>query len=170
VHHCSPPSKTLWCPWGTWTCGRGAGRPGHVSPSACFTSWLARCEQLVEPVVGITGLLDLRGRVLGVGGTPEKAKAARRVKLERLVTPESNLTHLRADRFEALTSLEPTLGEWGSAAVVGASSTVDVVATTVPGGYRRVYCRSGPPLNPRNPFPQASTEMRLRRRRWIRPS
>jgi hypothetical protein len=111
-------------------------KPGQ-SAGACialgFVAWLGRCEQLLEPRIAITGHLDLRGRVFEVGGVPEKAEAARQGNVDRFLLPETSLAALRAKGgSEALAS------EWGSRAVMGVSSMVDVLALTP---ARWVGCR-----------------------------
>ena len=79
-------------------------RDGY-SAGACFAlaaaGWLTQAEFQHE-WVGVTGNLDLRGRLLGVGGLEVKAKCAMEQGVSILVVPSCNYDDLMANDFSEI--------------------------------------------------------------------
>jgi len=79
-------------------------------PSAGITIATALISALTHtptrPDVAMTGEITLRGRVIGVGGVKEKAVAALRGGMKRVVLPAANATQLEALPREVLESLD----------------------------------------------------------------
>jgi ATP-dependent Lon protease len=82
-------------------------------PSAGITIAVALISALTDaptrPDVAMTGEITLRGRVIGVGGVKEKAVAALRSGMTRVVLPAANATDLETLPREVLDSLSFTL-------------------------------------------------------------
>ncbi len=66
----------------------------------------ALTKRFVNPKVGMTGEITLRGRVLKIGGIREKAIAAHRSGLETIIIPKENLTDLEEIPEQVRESLE----------------------------------------------------------------
>ncbi|NLM33033.1 MAG: endopeptidase La [Acholeplasmataceae bacterium] len=66
----------------------------------------ALTKRFVNPKVGMTGEITLRGRVLKIGGIREKAIAAHRSGLETIIIPKENLTDLEEIPEQVRKSLE----------------------------------------------------------------
>lgn len=75
----------------------------------------------------MTGEITLRGKVLPVGGLPEKLSAARRGGIRRVLVPEGNLPDLREVPPEILREVE----------VVGIASMEEALAAALLGPGRR---------------------------------
>lgn len=63
-------------------------------------------QRFVNPKIGMTGEITLRGRVLKIGGIREKAIAAHRSGLEKIIIPKENLSDLEEIPQNVRDSLE----------------------------------------------------------------
>ena len=99
------------------------------SGGACVAlalSLLLGCS-MVEEEVGITGTVDLRGRVITVGGVKEKIGHARKEKIPLMIVPWSALWDLRT------TGWTEDEKDYLERSVRGAWNLVDVLAAAVQG-------------------------------------
>lgn len=81
----------------------------------------ALTKRFVNPKVGMTGEITLRGRVLKIGGIREKAIAAHRSGLETIIIPKENLTDLEDIPSQVRESLE----------IVSVETVDDVIKTAL---------------------------------------
>jgi ATP-dependent Lon protease len=112
-------------------------------PSAGITIAVALISALTDtptrPDVAMTGEITLRGRVIGVGGVKEKAVAALRGGMSRVVLPAANANDLETLPAEVLASLSFDL-------VKTMDEVMDAVLTRVPGASRSADTGVGAPL------------------------
>ena len=112
-------------------------------PSAGITIAVALISALTDtptrPDVAMTGEITLRGRVIGVGGVKEKAVAALRGGMSRVVLPAANANDLETLPAEVLASLSFDL-------VKTMDEVMDAVLTRAPGASRSAGTGVGAPL------------------------
>ena len=118
-----------------------AGATPKDGPSAGITMATAMVSLLADiPVradVAMTGEVTLRGRVLPVGGVREKALAALRRGIRKLIIPEAN----RHD----LDELPPELARQLEFSFVSSMDQVlELALTELPGAVRKPAARSTP--------------------------
>jgi ATP-dependent Lon protease len=103
-------------------------------PSAGITIATALISALTDTPtradVAMTGEITLRGRVIGIGGVKEKAVAALRSGMARVVLPAANATDLETLPAEVLESVEFDL-------VTTMDEVMDAVLVANPGGSAR---------------------------------
>ena len=79
-------------------------------PSAGITLYTALVSMVtgrtVDPHLAMTGEISLRGRVLPIGGLPEKLMAAQRAGIRRILIPQKNMEDLREVAPEVRAELE----------------------------------------------------------------
>ena len=106
------------------------------SSGACvglsLVCWLTACT-LKRKLIGVTGALDLRGRIFSVGGLNEKAQVAQEAGLAMVVVPQEDYDQLKSSDF----SLIPE-GVRGYAKTTfrGANTMADVLRQAIEGKYR----------------------------------
>jgi ATP-dependent Lon protease len=87
-----------------------AGAVPKDGPSAGITLVTALASLLtgktVDTSLGMTGEISLRGRVMPIGGLPEKLMAAQRAGLRRILIPEENMADLEEVPAEVRDKLE----------------------------------------------------------------
>jgi ATP-dependent Lon protease len=86
-----------------------------------------------QPVVGMTGDIDLRGRVLGVGGIREKLEVMHRRKLSNSVFVMPKRTHQELVSSGEMEEWPETLRDYGSKVIRTASNLAELMAVTMPG-------------------------------------
>lgn len=129
------------------------GREG-TSLGACvalaLVCQLTRCG-LVADRVGVTGELDLRGRLLPVSGLADKALAAKNAKVSMMIIPEESFKALNAQRFAEVA--EDAVREYaldtfrGAATMMGVFSHAIQGATVIHAHKQMVAATQSPTLN-----------------------
>ena len=112
-------------------------------PSAGITIAVALISALTDTPtradVAMTGEITLRGRVIGVGGVKEKAVAALRSGMTRVVLPAANATDLETLPEEVLASVKFDL-------VKTMDEVMDAVLTRLPGDVKARTSPVAPPI------------------------
>ena len=87
-----------------------AGAVPKDGPSAGITLTTAVASLLtgrpVSPKYAMTGEISLRGRVMPIGGLPEKLMAAQRAGIEKVLIPQENIEDLKDVADEVKEKLE----------------------------------------------------------------
>ena len=97
---------------------------------ACaVVSWLTGFDLIIERLA-ITGALDLRGRVLMVGGIGEKTTGAASRRVEAVILPEGNYKQLVTTDFH---EIPVDLRDYARSAFHGAGTVVEVFEHIIPG-------------------------------------
>lgn len=110
----------------------GAQKRGS-STSACAVVALAVVlghAKLVGSRVGVTGRMDLRGRVLMVGGVMEKVAVAKEKELQLVVIPLSNMEELEENDYEGWPH---ELKLYGKKVLRGVDNIVELLTVTFDG-------------------------------------
>lgn len=111
--------------------------PKHgLSLGACaalsVVQWLWR-HRAYLPDVGVTGAVDLRGRLLRIGGVEEKAREAARTAVRTLVLPQELFEEYSRDDFAQMPA---DLRDYARGAFRGAASMLDVLGHAFEGRWR----------------------------------
>ena len=80
--------------------------------------------------LGVTGIVDLRGRIRLIGGLMEKMEQAREQKLEIVVVPMVNLQILEEDGYKGWPN---DLRDYAKRVTRGASNIVELLGHTIEG-------------------------------------
>ena len=104
-------------------------KPG-LSASACallaLVVLLGRCK-LIHEQVGVTGTVDLRGRVEGVGGLIERIRGAMKDEMDLLIVPSVSLEEV---------VIPPDIEEYTERAVRGVDNVVELLQLAIQGERR----------------------------------
>ena len=102
------------------------------SASACAVVALAVVLGNAKLVgrLGVTGIVDLRGRIRLIGGLMEKMEQAREQKLEIVVVPMVNLQILEEDGYKGWPN---DLRDYAKRVTRGASNIVELLGHTIEG-------------------------------------
>ena len=105
------------------------GACGGAPTALSVVSWLTQCNFVTEHL-GLTGVIDLRGRIFSVSGLPEKAKVAKEAGSELNIIPSQNYQELVSTGFSAIPE---DLREYAMETFKGAATMVDVFRLSIPG-------------------------------------
>ena len=109
------------------------GNSGGACAALALVSLLGRCGQLANGVcVGVTGAIDLRGRLHPIDGVLEKCTTACKLELGIVIIPQWNYDLLVGNRFQGWSE---GLKTYASDALKGATTILDMMELVIPGVF-----------------------------------
>ena len=118
-------NETLLISFGTGH--RGSVIGGSLGPATALSLVSILTRRPVKPTVAVTGLLDLRGNVLGVGSLQAKLRACKEGGIETLLVPATTLAVLRIE------SLPVDLRDYAYRSLRGVQTMTDVIRLCIQG-------------------------------------